>query len=108
MTAGTVELKMLGDMKGEIGELRGKVGEINHNVNNMATKLDALYLHMSPLNSLPAEVAKQENRITKLEAQNLKEAGAKGVLGWVFQAPLLGWLATAAVIAWAFIKDKAG
>ena len=113
-----------------LGELRGQFREMIHTMNNMAMKVDGLANIVLKAENLPEAVKDHEGRISALEAianqrvhipntvadhdgrlkaletvEN-KRAGAMGLGGWLLKSPLVGWLATAAVTAWAFIEGR--
>ena len=104
----SMEMKILGDLKGEVGELRGKVGEINNVVNNMSQKLDGIYLKVADVAHLAKDVADLKTRVTALEDSENQRKGAVNFGGWLLRTPLIGWLATAAVGLWALMSGKVG
>jgi hypothetical protein len=84
-----------------IGEIRGTVGGIEryihdkrHDDANIAQKIEALGIRIT------RDIAAVEGRI---EGQiKAMDDGAKNLIGWFLQSPLIGWLTAAIVIfaAW--------
>ncbi|OJY63224.1 MAG: hypothetical protein BGP16_00295 [Sphingobium sp. 66-54] len=75
-----------------IGEMRGQMRELIHNINNVSQKLEALSQQVAASQSIPAdiqalkgEVADLRARVTVLEAQENKRAGALGASSWLFR-----------------------
>ena len=91
-----------------LGEMRGQLRELIHQGNNQAMKNDAVAKALAKLESIPDQLTKIEQRLTALETDKNKRDGAMGFGGWLLRSPLFGWLATAAVVAWAALKGKAG
>lgn len=99
--------KGLDEISRMLGELSAYVHEGRHGVNNLSTKFDALALDIAKrVEGMKAELSVRldamDKRLTDLEATNAKEAGARGVVGWIIQSPVIGWLVAAAlfVAAW--------
>lgn len=91
-----------------VGKIEGQNREIVHALNNMSQKFDALAEKVATNSNIPARVDDHEARIGKLESDKDRRDGAMGFGGWLLRSPLFGWLATAAVAAWAVLKGKAG
>lgn len=100
----SMEMKILGDLKGEVGELRGKVGEINNVVNNMSQKLDGIYLKVADVAHLAKDVADLKTRVTALEDSENQRKGAVNFGAWLMKSPLVAWIAAAGLTVWAFLK----
>lgn len=91
-----------------VGEVRGQLRELIHSVNNVSQKVDAVAEKVAVASNIPARVDDLDNRVTALETDKNKRDGAMGFGGWLLRSPLFGWLATAAVAAWALVKGKMG
>lgn len=91
-----------------VGRLEGRVGELIHGQNSQGQKLDAIAEKVAVASNIPARVDDLDQRVTALETDRDKREGAMGLGGWLLRSPLFGWLATAAVTAWALFKGKAG
>ena len=89
-----------------LGEIKGQMRELIHNVNNMATKLDALTREVVSNSDLPGKVKELDGRVTVLEGDKNKRDGASGVVATVMKSPAIGWLVGAAVSAWAILTGK--
>lgn len=91
-----------------VGEIRGQLREIVHATNNNSSKLDQVGKQLAKLEDLPTALGDLTTRVAALEAEKSKGDGAKGVIAWLLQSPLIGWIATAAIAFWAFIERKHG
>ena len=91
-----------------VGKIEGQLRELIHGQNNQSQKLDAIAREVATNSKVPAQVADLDSRVTALETDKNKRDGAMGFGGWLLRSPLFGWLATAAVVAWAALKGKAG
>ena len=89
-----------------LGEIKGQMRELIHNVNNMATKLDALTREVVSNSSLPGKVKELDERVTVLEGDKNKRDGASGMVANIMKSPAIGWLVGAAVSAWAILTGK--
>lgn len=59
-------------------------------------------------NQLDRTVQEHTARIVALETDKNRRDGAMGFGGWLLKSPLVGWLVTAGVMAWALLKDRTG
>lgn len=91
-----------------VGKIEGQMREIIHAQNNMSQKIDALAQALAVNSNIPAQIADHDRRICALETDKNKRDGAMGLGGWLFRSPIIGWLATAFVAAWALLKGKVG
>lgn len=91
-----------------VGKIEGQNREIIHALNNVSQKVDALGEKVAAGSNLPGRVDDLDRRVTALETDKNKRDGAMGFGGWLLRSPLFGWLATAAVAAWAVFQGKAG
>jgi hypothetical protein len=72
-----------------LGEIRGQLRELIHSTNNNASKLDALAI-----------------RVSTLESDKSRREGASNVLQVVLRSPALAWLISAAITAWAVLSGR--
>lgn len=72
-----------------LGQIQGQLRELIHSSNNNGQKLEAL-----------------SSRVAALEAANDRRDGAAGVFQMIFKSPAIGWLAGAAISAWAMLTGK--
>lgn len=96
-----------------LGELRGQMREVIHGQNNMLVKFDSLTREVVGLGPLAADVLELKAsladlgvKLTVLEAEKNRTEGAKSLGAMILKSPLIGWLATAAVAAWALLTGK--
>ena len=89
-----------------LGEMKGQMRELIHNVNTLSAKMDSLTERVVGAAGLPGRVKELEDRVAVLEADKNKRDGAMSIGGWLLRSPLIGWLATAAVMLWAVLKEK--
>ena len=101
-------LRMIGDMKGEIGEIRGQLREVIHNLNNLSMKSDGIAQLVVTNRALMEDVQDIKDRLTLLEAKENQRVGAVSLGTLLMKMPILGWLATAGIAAWAFLSGKVG
>lgn len=81
-----------------IGELSAYMHEGRHGVNNLSTKFDALALDIAKRveamrTELSIRLDGMDARIAVLEATDAQTKGAKNLVTWVLQSPLIGWIA---------------
>jgi hypothetical protein len=89
-----------------LGELRGQVRELVHSVNNLSTKFDGLTREVIALGPLAVQIAEIKAKVEKLETANLQHTGAKNLVVWFLQSPLIGWLVAAALFVAAWWKRQ--
>lgn len=92
----------IGRLEGKFEGLDRYTHEREHNIANLSQKVDGIGTLIT------REVAKLEermkvrfeaveNRVTILELSNARETGAKNVVVWFLQSPIVGWIAAAAL-----------
>lgn len=72
-----------------LGQIQGQLRELIHSSNNNGQKIEAL-----------------STRVAALEAANDRRDGAAGVIQMIMKSPAIGWLAGAAVTAWAVLTGR--
>jgi hypothetical protein len=96
-----------------LGEVRGQMRELVHTINNLSLKFDGLSREVIGLGPLATDIgemkvrlAAMEVRLTALETERNRRDGANGLLSMILKSPALGWLAGAAISAWAILTGK--
>ena len=106
-----------------IGELRAYVHEHRHGMNNVSQQVNGLGVDIAKrieqskvqtaamIDALEAKIGirldKMEQRIDALEAAQQQTMGAKNILIWMLQSPVIGWIVAAALFfAALWAKDK--
>ena len=99
----------LDEISEAIGGLRASVDGIEkymhdreHGLNNLSQKVDALGVRIGK--DIAAVEARLEARIQALEVAHQQTAGAKNLVVWILQSPLIGWIAAAALFFAAWMK----
>ncbi len=87
-----------------LGEIRGQLRELIHNMNNHSQKQDALARIVSKLESVPDQLDKIDQRLTKLETDKNLRDGAMGFGTWLLKTPLVTWAALAALAVWTWMR----
>lgn len=102
----------IGRLSGQVESLDRYTHEREHGINNLSQKLDALGVRIT--RDIAAVEAKFEvqfkamnDRIAALEATDLRQAGAKNLVVWTLQSPLIGWIAAAALFIAGWWKGMA-
>lgn len=72
-----------------LGEIRGQLREMIHTNNNLASKLDAVAL-----------------RVSALETDKNRRDGATGVLQAIVKSPAIAWFISIAAVAWAALSGR--
>jgi hypothetical protein len=97
-----------------IGEIRGTVGGIEryihdkrHDDANIAQKIEALGIRITRdiaavEGRIEGQIKAMDDRLAAVEREQFRQDGAKNLIGWFLQSPLIGWLTAAIVIfaAW--------
>lgn len=87
-----------------LGELRGQLRELIHQMSNRAQEATAFARQLAKLESVPDRLLAIENRLSTLESDKDKRDGAMGFGSWLLRSPLVGWIAGAAIVVWAYVK----
>lgn len=91
-----------------LGEMRGQLREVVHGLNNLSSKVDGLSREVIGLGPLAAEIGDLKTRVAQLEAANNRSEGAKGLGAAVLRSPVLAWVVSAAITAWAILTGRVG
>lgn len=89
-----------------LGEMRGQLREVVHSMNNLSAKFDGLSREVIGLGPLSTDVAELKVKVSALEAHKNRSEGARSFGTLILKSPALGWLAGAAVSAWAILTGK--
>lgn len=108
----------IGEIRGTVAGIEKYIHEERHGVRNLASKVDGLSVQFSreiaaaegkintsvatAIERVEARIATIDDRVSALERTQERETGAKGVIVWLLQSPIVGWLAAAALFfaAW--------
>lgn len=97
-----------------LGELRGQMLGIAKTLDSLDSKFDSLFREVAAIGPLVADVAEMKatqsahgTRLAALEADKARREGAKGIIGFIWKSPALGWLSGAAATIWALLSGQA-
>jgi hypothetical protein len=101
----------IGELKGSVKSIEAYVHEGRHGVNNLSQKLDALGTRITRDIAAVEERMKirfeaVEMRVLALETAKFRQDGAKGLVVWFLQSPLVGWIAATALFFAAWWKGQ--
>jgi predicted RNase H-like nuclease (RuvC/YqgF family) len=90
----------IGRMSGKVESLDRYTHEREHGINNLSQKLDGVGAKISRESPLEERIRvdsskKNEARVALLENLSQQQAGAKNLVTWFLQSPLIGWIAAA-------------
>lgn len=113
----------IGEIRGTVAELGRYIHEERHGTRNIAQKVEAISSQISrdiaaakgeisatvavAIERVEARIQTIDERVGALEAIKEQERGAKTLLMWIIQSPLIGWIAAAALFAAAWWKGTA-
>ncbi len=87
----------IGELRSSMKTIEKYVHESRHGVNNLSQKLDALAVKIA--SDITSVEIRFDARLRALEATEQQEAGAKKLVVWFLQSPLVGWIAAGIVVA---------
>ena len=92
----------LGRLDGRFEGIERYIHDHRHEVGNVSMKIDALSRQIAKdmagvEERMRVRFEAVEKRLEQLESARAREEGAKGVLIWIVQSPLVGWIAAAAI-----------
>jgi septal ring factor EnvC (AmiA/AmiB activator) len=101
----------IGRLSGQVESLDRYTHDREHNIANLSTKVDSLGTQITrEVTRMKAEIQVQldamDRRIAALEATGQQSAGAKNLVGWILQSPIIGWCAAGAVAVLALWKKS--
>ena len=102
----------IGRLAGQIEGIERYMHDREHGLNNLATKVEALGTRITRdiaavEGRIEGRIKAMDDRLVALELQQSREAGAKNVIVWLLQSPLIGWIAAAALFFAAWWKGSA-
>jgi septal ring factor EnvC (AmiA/AmiB activator) len=100
----------IGRLSGQVDSLDRYTHEREHSINNLVQKVEALGTRITRdiaavEGRIEGRIKAMDDRIVALELAKQREAGAKNLVVWLLQSPLIGWLA-AAVLFFAALWKK--
>jgi uncharacterized protein YoxC len=100
----------IGRLSGQVDGLERYTHEREHSINNLVQKVEALGTRITRdiaavEGRIEGRIKAMDDRIVALELAKQREAGAKNLVVWLLQSPLIGWLA-AAVLFFAALWKK--
>jgi hypothetical protein len=109
---------MIDQISEAIGRMEGKIEGIDrynhdreHGIRDLSQKVDGVSAQITrEVSRMKAEIQVQldaiDRRVATLELAKQREEGAKGVIVWFLQSPLVGWVAAAALAFAAWWRTK--
>jgi hypothetical protein len=106
MTAGRGQLdeisQAIGRLSGQVESLDRYTHEREHGINNLAQKVEGLGIRITRdiaavEGRIEGRIKAMDDRLVAVEAKQQQQAGAKNLVTWILQSPLVGWLAAAAL-----------
>lgn len=98
----------IGELKGSVKAIETYVHEGRHGVNNLSQKVDGLGVQIGrDVAALKAElrvdIEALSNRVRALEDSQNKQTGAKSLVVWFLQSPLVAWISAAVLFVAAML-----
>jgi len=97
----------IGKLIGQVESLDRYTHEREHGINNLSQKVEALGTRITRdiaavEGRIEGRIKAMDDRLIALEKAQQQVMGAKNMLVWVIESPLIGWLAAVAVgaLAW--------
>jgi septal ring factor EnvC (AmiA/AmiB activator) len=88
----------IGRLSGQVDSLDRYTHEREHSINNLVQKVEALGTRITRdiaavEGRIEGRIKAMDDRIVALELAKQREAGAKNLVVWLLQSPLIGWIA---------------
>jgi phosphoglycerate-specific signal transduction histidine kinase len=101
----------IGGLRASVDGIERYMHEREHGMNNLAQKVDGLSQQITrEVSRMKAEIQVQletiSARVTKLEDAAAQQRGAKNLVVWVLQSPLVGWIAAGVIGFAALLRHK--
>jgi archaellum component FlaC len=109
----------IGRLSGQVESLDRYTHEREHNIANLAQKVEGIGALVAnakaeinasmttAIERVEARIHTIDERVTILERIKERETGARGIIAWLLQSPLVGWLVAAILFVAAWWKDQA-
>lgn len=103
----------IGELKGSVKAIETYVHEGRHGVNNLSQKFDALGVKIAAdiaaveariEAKVDAYIRSNDERVLALEKEHERQTGAKNLVAWFLQSPLIGWIVAAVLFVIAYFK----
>jgi hypothetical protein len=99
----------IGQLEGRFDGIERYMHDREHGLNNIGMKVDALGVRLGKdIAAVEAKIGVRieamELRVAALETLAAQEKGARGIIVWLLQSPVIGWLVAAAIFAAAWFK----
>jgi hypothetical protein len=100
----------IGHLSGQVEALDRYTHDREHGINNLVQKVEALGVRITRdiaavEGRIEGRIKAMDDRLMALELAGQREAGAKNLITWILQSPLVGWIA-AGVLAFLAIWKK--
>lgn len=100
----------IGRLSGQVEALDKYTHEREHGLNNLAQKVESLGTRITRdiaavEGRIEGRIKAMDDRLVALEREQSREIGAKNLVTWILQSPLIGWLVAAALFAAVWFKD---
>lgn len=100
----------IGRLSGQVEGLDKYTHEREHGLNNLAQKVESLGTRITRdiaavEGRIEGRIKAMDDRLVALEREQSREIGAKNLVTWILQSPLIGWLVAAALFAAVWFKD---
>lgn len=104
----------IGEIRGTVAAIERYIHEERHGVRNLSQKVEGLSSQFSrdiaaakgeigaslatAIERVEARIHTIDERVAILERTKERETGARGLIAWLLQSPLVGWMFAAAVL----------
>jgi len=112
----------IGEIRGTVSGIERYIHEERHGVRNLSQKVDGLSAQLSrdlaaakgeigaslttAIERVEARIQTIDDRVSVLERGRERDTGAKGVIVWLLQSPLIGWIVAAILFFAAWWKGQ--
>jgi hypothetical protein len=100
----------IGHLSGQVEALDRYTHDREHGINNLVQKVEALGVRITRdiaavEGRIEGRIKAMDDRLMALELAGQRDVGAKNLITWILQSPLVGWIA-AGVLAFLAIWKK--
>lgn len=101
----------IGLVKGQLAGIERYMHEREHGLNNLVQKVDGLGVRITRdiaavEGRIEGRIKAMDDRLLALERAQQRETGARNAIAIILKSPAIGWLAGAAITAWAILTGK--